>query len=462
MGVCTRNFKGNGFGAGTISFLRFTIMKFFRYTIFTILISAMLFPANLFATDQVRTTDLLVTSANTIVSSQVDVPFALYIGDNISPVTNPLKSSYFTISGVYSGGGSLTFSLNSSVGSAQVFTLPFVASPTAFEVLYKDKSGIIAPTSAGGYTYTLNIIPSFGLSISALGATMEETHRFTPATCPDGSSTNEKVKTNSFLVTSSNVAVSGPLSTPVNLYIGDNLAGITNPVKSTYFTMSGIYTGGGTLTFSLNGNAASAQTFTLPSVSAPTYIELLYKDPTNTINPSSGGSYSYTLNAVPSGVAISAFAVTLTETHRYKPGSCSGFPILGDLYSAVFDTTGTSTGPSYNSFLWKGMLGGALADQGKVRFQLAVSDCANGATNYPTCSTGVGSWSFIGGATCSVTDWFDPGAPDTTIDIQANTCAPQFNNHRYFRYVAEICSNDCVTAGNFTPRVEDVVVNWSP
>ena len=437
-------------------------MKFFRPIISFALLLALCVPTNLFATDQMRTTDLLVTSSDVPVSSPIDVPFTLYIGDNISPVTNPLKSAHFTISGVYTGLGTLAISLDGIPASLKTFTLPSVSAPTYVTFLYKDPSGVINPTSAGSYTHTLNIIPSFGLSISGLSATMEETHRFAPATCPDGSSANEKVKTNSFLVTSSDIAVSGPLNAPVNLYIGDNLEGITNPVKSAYFTMSGIYTGGGSITFSLNGNAASAQTFTLPPVGAPTYIELLYKDPTNTINPASGGSYTYTLNTAPSGLVISAFAVTLSETHRYKPGNCGGFPISGELYSAVFDTTGTSTGPAYNSLLWKGVLGGPLQDQGKVRFQLAVSDCANGATNYPTCSTGVGSWSFIGGATCAVTDWFEPGAPETTLDIQAGACVPQLNNHRYFRYVVKICSDDCLVAGNFTPRVEDVVVNWSP
>lgn len=411
------------------------------------------------AVDQVKSTEILVTSSDTAVSSAVNPQFTLYIGDNLAGVSDPLKSIYFTISGLYTGGSTITLSIDSDSATQKVFTLPAVSSPTAFEILYKDPSNKINPLSSGSYTYTLNIIPS-GTTIYGLSATASETHRYAPASCPDGQSVNEKVKTNEFLIASSDVAVSAATTTSFVLYIGDDLAGVTNPVKSLHFVIHGIYTGGGSVSMSLDGNPATNKSFTLPSVSLPTHFEFVYKDPVNTINPSSAGSYTHTITTNPSSVTLYSLGIKLVETHRYKPPACGGMPVKGELYSAVFDTTGTTTGPTYNAMLWKGVLGGTGANEGRVRFQLAASDCVNGATNYPTCTTG--SWSFIGGATCASSDWFDPGAANTPHDLQSSSCINAWNNKRYFRYAIQICSGDCIVAGGNTPVVNDVVVNYSP
>lgn len=412
------------------------------------------------ASDQVKSDDFFATSSATAVSSAVDIPVTLYVGDNLSGVSTPVKSAYFTISGVYTGGGSITFTIDSDGVSTRTYTLPAVSAPTPYELVYKDPSGSkINPISAGSYTYTLNVAPS-GVNIYGLSARITETHRYVPPACPDGSSSNEKVKTNEYFVGSSDALLSGATTSTFSLYIGDDIAGISNPVKTAYFVVTGVYTGGGTVNFMLDSDANSSRTYILPAVSAPTYIELVYKDTTGIINPGTPGVYQYTLTTNPSGVTFSNFGISFLETHRYKPGTCGGFPVKGDLYSAVFDTTGTSTGPSYNAILWKGTLGGPGLNQGKVRFQIASSDCANGATNYPACNSG--TWSFIGGPTCASSDWFDPGAPDVAADIQANSCAGQLNDKRYFRYIAEICSDDCTAAGAFTPVVDDVIVNWAP
>jgi hypothetical protein len=287
---------------------------------------------------------------------------------------------------------------------------------------------------------------------------VSETHRYAPAVCTDGST--QKVKSNQFLLFSSPAAVSSQVSNTFSFYLGDNMAGITSPVKSMQYRASGVYTGGGSVTISLGGDSATAQTYTLPAVSAPTPIVLLYQDATGSTVPSSAGTYSYTFDTAPSGVTLYQWGVELIETHRYIPPPCSGMPIKGELYSAVFDTTGTTTGPAYQAMHWVGVLGGVGATQGKVRFQLAASDCQNGATNYPACSTG--TWAFVGGATCSSADWFDPGAANASYDLQTSGCSAQWTNKRYFRYATQLCSDDCVVAGSFTPRVDDVIVSWSP
>ncbi len=412
------------------------------------------------AADQIKTQEFIVMSSPIIVATPVTVPFSLYIGDDLTGVTSPLKSVYFPVTGVYTGGGSITVSLDSDSATLQTFTLPAVGIPTPFEFLYNDNTGKLAIVSAGTYGHSLTLDPS-GVSIAGLSVTMEVTHQYVPPACPDGLPSNQKVKTNDFYVTGSNIDVSSATTTTLDFYIGDNISGVTNAVKSAFFTVSGVYTGGGSIAFSLNGDSASIQTFTLPAVGSPTAFELLYEDTAGIINPLSGGNYQYTLVLTPSGVTISGLSVLFTETHQYKPETClSAIPIKGELYSAVFDTTGTSTGPAYNSFSWKGALGGLAENEGKIRFQLAASDCANGETNFPACSTG--SWSFIGGGTCSVADWFDAGATSTPFDLVASGCTTAWNNKRYFRYVIELCSNDCITAGNSSPRVDAVIVNWAP
>ena len=409
----------------------------------------LLFFSRVFALDQLKTTDTLVTTSSSALSAASSTTITLYIGDNLSGISNPVKSIFLTVSGVYTGGGTLALGLNGNSATTKTFTLPSVAAPTPFELIYKDPANTINPTSAGSYTYTLNITPS-GIIIYDFGASMSETHRYTPPTCPDGSSANQKLKTTDTLVTTSSSALSAASSTTITLYIGDNLSGISNPVKSIFLTVSGVYTGGGTLALGLNGNSATTKTFTLPSVAAPTPFELIYKDPANTINPTSAGSYTYTLNITPSGIIIYDFGASMSETHRYQPPSCGGgYAISGQLTSAIFDTTGTSTGAAYNAFLWKGVMGIGQGP-GKVRFQLATSDSTSGP------------WSFYGGTTCAVGDWFDPGGPNIPIEIKGSNCITQFNNKRYFRYQVQICSLDCVSAGNSTPRVDDLIVNWAP
>lgn len=147
----------------------------------------------------------------------------------------------------------------------------------------------------------------------------------------------------------------------------------------------------------------------------------------------------------------------------------SGLPITGSLDSAVFDTFnggGALQGPAYNSIMWKGTEG-----TGKVRFQFATSDCSNGKTDPPTCSSG--GWTFYGsgdsGVTCNASSWYDTntsgfgGGPDKPVEL---ACSPaQHNNQRYFRYRIQVCSNsdaNCSTSGTVSPVVEDVIVNWSP
>lgn len=410
--------------------------------VFLALAAAGAIELRVFAADQFKTVQTFVGSSTGQVSTQVDYAFSFYIGDDISLVSNPIKSNYFIASGVYTGSGTVNFKVNSQAGSSKTYTLPNVGStPTPFQLIYKDPDNTINPTSAGLFNHTLNVTPS-GLTLSGLGVVLETTYRYNPGACHDG--TSQKIKTIETFVGDSASQVSSQVNKQFTLYIGDDLSGISTPIKSNFFTVGGVYTGSGTLQLMIDSDAATSKTYTLPNVgSTPTFFQLHYKDALPKINPPSSGSFTYTLNIIPSGVTISGLGAILTTTYRYKPPSCGGLPATGELTSVVFDATASA---AYNSFVWKGTVNGGT---GKVRFQLATSNSSSGP------------WNFKGGAGCSSSEWYDPGGPDTSVEI---TCGPaHHNNQRYFKYKVQLCSNsDCSTSGSFSPRVDDVIVNWSP
>lgn len=408
------------------------------------------------AVDQFKSTEVFVGDSDTPITSQTDRSFSLYIGENISGISSPVKSAYFIISGVYTATGSATLNLtiNSDGNSSRTFVLPNVGTtPTPFEILYKDETGLINPSTPGTYNYTLSITPS-NMSLYGLSAKLVTTYSYTPpGVCADGASANEKVKTIENFVGNSESAITSQADSQFSIYVGNNISGVSSPIKSAYFVVSGIYTSSGSpaINFKINSDAGSSQTFSLPDVgTTPTPFEIVYKDATGIISPVTSGEYAYTLSATPSGATIYGLGEKLVLTYQYKPNCTAGWPATGELTSAVFDSTASADGPAFNSIMWKGNLGGPLQDQGKVRFQVAASDSSSGP------------WSYIGsdGVSCGTNYWYDPGAPNTPIELK---CPSYFNNHRYFKYKVQLCSaSDCVSAGNYTPTVTDVVLNWAP
>lgn len=406
---------------------------------------------NASAADQTKYHEFFVASFTEQINSSVNLPFSFYIGDNLTDVVSPFKSAYFSLSGVYEGGGSIQLKIDSITETAKTFTLPSVSRPTDFNIVYRDETGVLNHASAGTYGHTLNVLPT-GLTISGLGAKLETTYKFVPASCRDGLPANEKMKSSEFFVASFNNTAdgtSGYLSLlPFSIYIGDNITGVTDPIKSVYFSISGVYTGGGNLDLTASSDGSGTSTrFFLPNVSSPTNFEFIYPDTNKYISPFTAGSYDYNLKIDFSGLIISNFSAKAIITHRYKPATCAGYPIDGELISAIYDSTKNEFGPAYNSIMWKGQLGGSEFDQGNVLFQVA-------ASNNPS-----GPWSYVGGTTCGSSDWYDADA-GTAIEL---ACISDFNNNRYFRYKIKICSStNCDIAGQNTPQVNDVIVNWSP
>ncbi len=420
--------------------------------------------AGVFAANQIKTTEtFIMSSAGSVSGTAVATTFSLYIGDNLSGVATPFKSAYIPVSGVYTGDGNIAVMLENDAATTKSFSLPAVGTtPTPFEILYKDPTspGKINPTSAGTYTYTLTITPDATMTVYSLAAKAVVTHEYVPGSCADGQPANEKVKTTETFIMSSAGSVSGTaVATTFSLYIGDNLSGVATPFKSAYIPVSGVYTGDGNIAVMLENDAATTKSFSLPAVgTTPTPFEILYKDPTSPgkINPTSAGTYTYTLTITPDAtMTVYSLAAKAVVTHRYKPPSCSvGFAASGTVESSTFDT-GVASGAAYNWIAWNGP---AKPVNTRVKLQLATSNNASEP-----------SWTYRG-ADCNTGTFYEP-LPGVPVEIGCATDAAH-KNKRYFRYKVTLCSvDDCTTGlGIATPEINStqagtppgIIVNWSP
>jgi len=122
----------------------------------------------------------------------------------------------------------------------------------------------------------------------------------------------------------------------------------------------------------------------------------------------------------------------------------------GYLDSQTFDT-GVVGGAQLNSALWHGIMPTGASSTGvAVGFQFAVSN------------TSSGPWNFTGpdGVANSTSSYWNANTPSSSVPL--NSPGSEYNfytNFRYFRYRITIFSN---MAQSMTPRVDDVVINWSP
>jgi len=133
--------------------------------------------------------------------------------------------------------------------------------------------------------------------------------------------------------------------------------------------------------------------------------------------------------------------------NNYAGGCSSNYEIntswlatstVGILDSSIFDT-GISTGAQLNSVMWHGSQPVGTS----VWFQFAVAT-----------SSAPSQWTFVGTDGTSNT-YYNSSGPDVSLKLSYSP----HNNYRYFRYRAYLFSN---TASTVSPRVDDIIVNWSP
>jgi hypothetical protein len=129
---------------------------------------------------------------------------------------------------------------------------------------------------------------------------------------------------------------------------------------------------------------------------------------------------------------------SICGTSDYKViSSWIAISATGTIDSVTFDT-GVNGGAQINSVLWRGnQPAGTL-----VGFQFATSNSSSG------------SWNFIGPDNTGNTYYY-PSAVNVSMPVNYTVHV----NQRYFRYRATLFSD---FAQRFSPRVDDVFVNWSP
>jgi hypothetical protein len=127
---------------------------------------------------------------------------------------------------------------------------------------------------------------------------------------------------------------------------------------------------------------------------------------------------------------------------QVQPSSWVVTSTIGSVDSQTFDT-GVPGGAQLNSVLWWGFMPtGASSTGAAVGFQFAASNSSSGP------------WSFIGPNGDTGLYW---NASSSGVSVPLDYIL--YNNYRYFRYRVTLFSN---TAQTMSPRVDDVIVNWSP
>lgn len=142
--------------------------------------------------------------------------------------------------------------------------------------------------------------------------------------------------------------------------------------------------------------------------------------------PAGATSSSYINNQFSSSTNINYSSTT--GSIFVKSGATSG-----NSTSSVFDT-GMAGGAEINSIMWDGSAG-----DGTVKFQLASSNSSSGP------------WTYVGRDGTNNT-YYTPSGPGSAAEVNPRA----HNNKRYFRYEVFL------SASSTSPRVDDVVIGWSP
>ena len=419
-----------------------------RFASFVFLLSAAIVFQGVFAVDEIKTISYFVGQA-TGPSSSVNWPFVFYIGDDIVST----KSAFFEISGTSGPTANLGIELGLAGGSGSCVltrTLDTSGRNNEFRLLY-DVTSCINADAKGDYSRALTIALTGG-SADTLSANFFLTYQHPP---PANSGVTA-MKTISFGADEGTAPASitagsnGTLN--FSFYIGDNITSL----KSAFFEINGISLSSPASSLALalgGGNGTCPLSSVLDTGGRENQFSLLY-DVLSCINAPAKGSYSRSITLTPSNADVYIHSAKLTLTYEFTPPASGGYPVSGTLISPTFDT-GTANGSSFNWILWRGLL-----NNGMIRLQLATSNCPNGETNAPACTTGGwGSGSNYLGPDCTTSTFYTQAATELPQEIN---CPAAHNNKRYFRYKAILCSADCSSAGNATPQVDDIIVNWSP
>ncbi len=125
-----------------------------------------------------------------------------------------------------------------------------------------------------------------------------------------------------------------------------------------------------------------------------------------------------------------------TSDYKVKT-SWSVTVIKASLISSIFDTQIVG-GAAFNNLMWQGTKPTGTS----VLFQLASSNSSTGPWNYL-------------GPDATDSSYYEPAGPNLQIKLPR----VNHNNHRYVRYKVTLESD---ANKSLTPKVDDIIINWSP
>lgn len=156
-----------------------------------------------------------------------------------------------------------------------------------------------------------------------------------------------------------------------------------------------------------------------------------------TINPSTGVFSGYAWNDVVGWISFNCSDIAICGSSDYKvKTSWVATSTSGTLTSSIFDT-GVSSGAQVNGLTWTGTKPGTTI----VRFQVATAQSSSGP------------WTYLGPDGTGTT--FYGTEPGVGSPLYPWVHAPG----RYFRYRMTLVSD---IGQSLTPRVDNVVIRWSP
>ena len=156
------------------------------------------------------------------------------------------------------------------------------------------------------------------------------------------------------------------------------------------------------------------------------------------ISPSTGVSSGWAWNDVVGWISFNCLDTNSCGVSDYKVKTAwRTVSATGTLISSIFDIQ-IIGGVAINTIMWQGSLPSGTS----VKFQIASSNSSSGPWNYL-------------GHDGSNTTYYAPTGPGVPIQINLQ----YHNNQRYFRYKIFLESNASQT---LSPRVDDVIINWSP
>lgn len=437
---------------------------------FLLIFSLIFFPFRLNQTEAASTTlsktvEFFIGQDGTARASGAQ--FSFYFNNVIIPEVPAVKSAIIEINGVsYNNSGNQTVNVDLKQGTAAAgagtnYILGVTTKPKPFTIKYNacvydnilqictgSMSNIVSANTAYDYTLYLKDTSAGGsVSFSIASAKLILTYNYS------ASSSNLLKTTKFFIEQKINQVTSGnTISKPFTISISEKSSPEDAPlIRSVFVEIGGIAKG------NVAGRIETKMTKAGPdpgyslynldlassSCGAACNVPFLVRYDASSIVVGSdfaNGSKDYTFYFRGTDFDTNLLSAKIIITYKYTE-SLGGLPAKGELISSTFNT-GVTGGAGFNSIMWKGSLNSGVP--GQVGLQIATSD------------SDIGPWIFKG-PNCSSA--YYAAEPNVPMDI----ICPEQNNKKYFRYKVIICSSaDCAALGSINPRVDEVVVNWSP